>query len=338
MFRYYGFEGDVPEDGSPFVLHKGSLKVEISPLPGAGEFSEGELGSLLLRETKADRRIVVSLGRFSPGARKLGEEKRVQLWDRARLEEEAGRMLLAEVDTRQASGADESLLEPFLRGSMSELGAESAEEGQAGDARQAEGPLPDVELFDGEGMVPPKILQEPARRLVSERLEGAFRFDLRMTPHFCYAYACPIERGHGVPDIRRGLLLVNAIGGEVLPWEPVGLTRWDGTAVRMEPSIEPGLALEKAREWVISSNTRVVHLKHDRGSVTVYEKVTLKPSAAALRLEYRGLVFLPVWGIEGGNGAVVLDALDGRVLKEELFTAVAKTNENPVSDIGTSAR
>lgn len=293
---------------------------------GPSELGERELASILSRETGADRRIVVSLGRFSPDARKLAEEKRVQLWERARLEEEAGRMLLAEIDTRDAPGADESLLEPFLRGEIADLGSEPGPGQPAGPATPDGGPLPGLELFDGEGMVAPRILQEQAGQLVAERLEGAFRLDLRMIPHYCYAYACPIQKSHGHAEVRRGLLLVNSIGGEVFAWEPSGLARWDGTGSRVEPSIERARAMDKAREWVISANTRVVHLRHDRGNVTVYEKVTLKPSPDALRLEYRGLVYLPVWGIEGGNGAIVLDALGGRILKEELFSPVARVN------------
>lgn len=328
----------MPEDGAPFVARQGSLKVEVLPVRGSAEIDERELASILSRKTDADRRIVVSLGRFSPSARKLGEERRVQLWDRSRLEEEAGRMLLAEIDTREVSGADESLLEPFLRMEMADLGGETGHPGPAADAGQTDGPLPELELFDGEGMVPPRIPQEQARSLVAERLEGAFRFDLRMMPHYCYAYACPVQRSHGHAEVGRGLLLVNGIDGEVCAWEPPGLARWDGTASRMEPSIEQAEALEKAREWVMAANTRIVHLKHDRGSVTVYEKVTLKPSPEALRLEYRGLVFWPVWGIEGGNGAVVLDALEGKVLKEELFGPVAKADAAAPTDDGARSR
>jgi hypothetical protein len=276
---------------------------------------------MLSGKTGADRRIAASLGTFSAEARRLAEEARVQLWDRSRLEEEAGRMLLAEVDTRPAAAADESLLEPFLQGADKALGGRtSSSDGTAA----PDGPLPALEVIDGEGMLPPSIDQERARALVSEKLEGAFRLDLRMVPKYCYAYACSVERSSGHPEVRRGILLVGAIGGEVSGWEPRPLSRWDGAAARMEPALEQAQALEKAREWLVSENTRVVNLKHDRGSVTVYEKVTLKPSAEAIRLEYRGLVLWPVWGIEGGNGAVVLDGVDGRILKEELFAPAAR--------------
>ena len=320
------------------LLRKGGLSIEVVPLQGAAETGETELASVLSRETRADRRIVVSLGTFSVAARKLGEERRVQLWDRSRVEEEAGRMLLAEVDTRQAPAADESLLEPFLGGRMAELGGEAAVAQTAPEPVRPEGPLPEVELFEGEGMLLPRVKQEQARLLVAERLEGAFRFDLRMVPHYCYAYACAVRDGSGRPEVRRGLLLVNGIDGEVSAWEPAELARWDGAASRMEPTLEQAQALGKARDWLVAANTRILHLKHDRGSVTVYEKVTLKPSPEALRLEYRGLVLWPVWGIEGGNGAVVLDALGGLVLKEELFAPVARPGETVLAESGQRSR
>ncbi len=311
----------MPGDGRPFTLRKGSLAVEIDQLPGAAETGEDELAAILVRETKADRRIVVTLGRFSGAARKLGEERRAQLWDRPRLEEEAGRMLLAEVDTRPAPAADESLLEPFLRESVAELGAEAV---ATPEAVAPGGTLPGPELFDGEGMLEPRVAQDKAVALVSERLEGAFRFDLRMVPHYCYSYACPVRRGHGEPEVRRGFLLVNGISGEVSAWEPSALKRWDGITARLEPSVEEPRSAALARDWLVEANTRVVHLKHDRGTVTVYEKVTHRPAPEAILLECRGIVFWPVWGVEGGNGALVLDALEGRVLKEELFSQAAK--------------
>jgi hypothetical protein len=324
LFRYYGFEGEAGGEDGPLLLRKGSLSVEVAALEGAPETGEAELASILSRHSKADRRMVISLGTFSPAARKLAEERRVQLWDRTRLEEEVGRMLLAEVDTRPAPAADESLLEPFLRGGMAGLAGRDDPAGTPDGAGLSDGLPPGPDLIDGEGMLQPGIDQERARGLVSERLEGAFRFDLRLVPHYCYAYACPMQRGAGRHELSRGMVLVDAIGGGASAWEPAPLVRWDGTTSRMEPSLDEPAARERARDMIISANTRIVNLKHDRGAVTVYEKVTLKPSAEALRLEHRGLVLWPVWGIEGGNGAVVLDAVSGRVLREELFTPASK--------------
>jgi len=339
LFRYYGFEGGPAAEGSPLLLRKGGLQVELIPVEGATELDESGLAGLLARGSRADRRIVASLGRFSAGARELAERRKVQLWDRSRLEEEAGRMLLAEVDTREAPDADESLLEPFLSGKT--LG-EGAPETEASGAAAAKGgsetgdavceALPGLELFDGEAAVPPAVTQERARELAAERLEGAFRFDLRTVPHYCFAFVCRVDTRHGRSETKRGLLLVNGLSGAVSAWEPAALVRPDGAAVRVEPALDRAQAEERAGAWVVSANTRVVHRRHDRGGVTVYEKTTLRPSPGALRLGYRGLIFLPVWGIEGGNGAVVLDALEGGIVKEELFAPVARSGADGAAE------
>jgi hypothetical protein len=170
--------------------------------------------------------------------------------------------------------------------------------------------------------VAPVVSQEQARAVVAERLEGAFRFDLQMMPHYCIVYSCDVEGARGRIEKRKGTLLVNGINGQVMEWRPADASPVSG--LRLEPSVEQSQAMEIAREKAVDINTRIVHLKREKGRVTVYEKVTLRPLPDAVRLDYRGLVYLPVWCIEGGNGAVVLDALDGRVVKEELFSAPAQ--------------
>jgi len=322
LFRYYGFESGEPDEGPVIHLRKGSLAVEVVAVEEAPELGEAELGVLFGLETKAARRIVVSLGRFTDGARRLAEKNRVQLWDRARIEEETGRMVLAEVDTREAPSADESMLEPFLEGNVGGLGEPpNAVSGGLGASGLA-GARPVLDLREGESMVAPKIAQDQARSLIAERLEGAFRFDLQMMPHYCYTYSCEVEGPRGRIEARHGTVLVNGMTGTALDWKPAKLSRPEATAIRMEPSVEEGRAHACARDWAVSSNTRIVHHKRDKGTVTVYEKLTLRPSPEAVRLELLGLLYLPAWCIEGGNGAVVMDALDGHIIKEELFHSV----------------
>ena len=319
--------------GGTLQLRKGNLKVEVVLVEGIDEMAEPELGRLLDRNTSADRTIVASLGRFTASAHQLAEDRRVQLWNRTRLEEEAGRMLLAEVDTREVPIADESLLEPFLKGGVPEpCGHDTGGEDGIGEVDGAETfgasgkPAPDIVLPDGEAAVAPAISQERAGELVAERLEGAFRFDLQMMPNYCFTYFCNVEGARGRMERKRGTLLVNGMNGQVMEWTPVPAAPVSG--MRLEPSIEQAQALERAREKALDLNTRVVHLKREKGSVTVYEKMTLRPLPDAVKLDYRGLVFLPVWCIEGGNGAVVLDALDGRVVKEDFFSEPAAGREN----------
>lgn len=288
------------------------------------EMGEDALSALLGNESNVDRRIVASLGRFSEFALKLADQRNVQLWDRHRLEDEVGRMALAELDVREGA-VGESVLETVLEDGPGERrGAFPGEAGPSGgDARgvsaTADGSAV-IEFSDPEVMVRPRISQERAKHLVQDRIEGAFRFDLQMMPHFCYVYTCEVEGVPGSREKRVGAVLVNAVTGEAREWpqrEPV--VKFDIKEPRMEPALDKVAAQAQAREKALSLNTRVLHLKQEKGPVTVYEKRTVRPAEDALVLEFKGMVYLPVWGVEGGNGALVLDAVTGHVVKEELF-------------------
>lgn len=276
---------------------------------------------MLPKASGVDRTIVASLGRFTEEARRLAVERKVQLWDRTQLEEEVGRMVMGELDPRPAASADDSILEPFLSGRIGELfGDGGAGQAARGGPEGPSVPRARMEIPDGEAMVGPAISLEQARGLVSETLEGAFRFDLQLMPHYCFSYTLDIDGPGGQRVSRVGGILVNAVSGEAVEWRPGGTPeKLEPGRARMEPSIERSEAVRKAMEKAVELNTRVVNLKQEKRSVTVYEKRTIRPAEEAVRLEHMGMLFLPVWCVEGANGAAVLDAVTGQKIKEELF-------------------
>ena len=341
LFRYYGFE-DGPGEGMDIRLRKGSLVVELVMVEGAAETDEGTLERLLARETNADRIIVASLGRFTEQARFWALKRKVQLWDRAHLEEEVGRVVMGEVDSRQAVPVTDSILEPFLDGKMADIGPEDAEnpnvrsQSESFGAQDAvEGPKTrpgdtaagtKPEIPGGEAMVQPQISLERARELVKDRLQNAFRLDMQLLPHHVFSYSLEIDGPGGSKLGRTGGVLVNAVSGEASEWHPgMALEKPDAARIRIEPSLERPAACEKALELVMSRNTRVVNFKREKRSVTVYEKRTIRPKDDAVVFEYKGILYIPVWCIEAPEGAAVLDAVTGRVVKEEMFSARAAT-------------
>jgi hypothetical protein len=343
LFHYYGFE-PIPQAQGALKLRKGSLTVELVPVEGAAEIDELALAQILGVERKSDRVIVASLGRFTEEARLLAIGKKVQLWDRTHLEEEVGRMVMGEVDSRPAAVVDDSLLEPFLSGNAGKLFAgDGANDKHDPDGNAAqtevmgsstggppEGQTPGkgMDIPDGEATVQPQITLEQVRSLVSERLEGAFRYDMQLMPHYSFSYYLEMDAPGGARERRSGGVLVNAISGESSVWRPAGtMEKLEPGKPRMEPSLERSEAARKAVDHVISTNTRVVNLKDEKRSVTVYEKRTIRPTEEAIRLDHRGMLFLPVWCVEGANGAAVLDAITGRVIKEEFFDAPTTTLE-----------
>ena len=317
-------------------LRKGSLTVELVMVEGVPETDQDPLDRILEKERKADRVIVASLGRFTEQARLLAMNRKVQLWDRAHLEEEVGRMVMGEVDTRPAAPVEDSLLEPFIEGTLAGLGPDDAgasRDQYAGGQGGTQGAIPATgeppgdrgagvrpELPDGEAMVRPEITLEQAREMVKDRLEGAFRFDLQLLPHHVLAYSVEIDGPGGTKVERTGGILVNAISGDASEWRPgATMEKLEPGRIRIEPSVERATATRNALELVMSLHTRVVNLKQEKRSVTVYEKRTMRPRDNAVLLEYKGMLYIPVWCVEASEGAAVLDAITGRVIKEEVF-------------------
>ncbi len=318
IFLYYGFSVEVREGGRVLIAQQGSMRVEIVALEGRNEVGEAELMRALKEADGVGKRVVASLSRFSPAARRLAEEKGAQLWDRRRVEEEAGRVLVAEVDTRKARMPEDSLLEALLEGAE-----------RPGEAPETPPPQPTLAAIPGgEAMIQSRVTVEEARRLAADALEGAFRFDLRFVPHFCVRYSVDVENADGRARPASGLVIVNGITGEASEWvgrEP--LTPLGDGAKRMEPTIDQARAVERARERVVELLTRVVHTKQEKKSVTVYEKRTVRPAPEAVRLASLGLLYLPVWCVEGSGGALVIDALEGRVLKRETAGSAPRREE-----------
>ncbi|MGQ9582165.1 MAG: hypothetical protein ACUVV6_01455 [Thermoplasmatota archaeon] len=318
IFVYYGFSVEVREGGRALLARQGSMCVEITIIEGQAEVGEEELRRVLPETHGAGKRVVASLCSFTPPARRLAEERGAQLWDRHRVEEEAGRVLVAEVDTRRARMPEDSLLEALLEGP----------EGPREEPGLPSGQPPLTAIPGGEAMVRPKVAVEEARRLAAEGLEGAFRFDLRLVPHFCARFSVEAENAGGGTPPRSGLVIVNGITGDASEWvgrEP--LVPLGEGADRMEPAIDQARAEERARERVVELLTRVVRTKQEKRSVTVYEKRTVRPTPEAVRLELLGLLYIPVWCVEGSAGALVIDALEGRVLKRETAQPAQRREE-----------
>ena len=223
LFSYYGFEAAPPEKGG-IRLRKGSLAVVIVMVEDSAETDEKALEMLLAAETAADRVIVASLGRFTEKARMEAIKRKVQLWDRAHLEEEVGRMVMGEVDTRQAAPVADGLLEPFLKGDMTELGpaepqnplepphpgqveAEDAHGGpqaRKGEGLSGAGP----EIPGGEAMVRPQITLEQVRGLVKNRLQNAFRLEGRDPAVLLHTHLHDRIHGISLPVTGQHLVIV----------------------------------------------------------------------------------------------------------------------------------
>jgi len=305
----------------------------------------------------ADRILLVHTGDVAEGARSLLERYRVVLWDRERLSVELGRALLASAegelagpelpfgDYDLAGGARADIVEEWpeagggegtSRATAAPTGAGATDAGTGpGQARRvavAAGQSDILEFLRSDARVP--AAQQDADRYIevrlspeeaqarAPRLHGAARCDLQFIPYHMFDYQVELEDDVGALVVRNnGTLAVNALTGQAQEWNQSPAMRASPPADRaasvLRPSIDAMAAYEQANRAVKDLHTRVVERVEERGTVTVFQKLHVKPRDGAIELRSRGTTYLPVWCIEAPQGVAVVNANTGRIVKEE---------------------
>lgn len=236
----------------------------------------------------------------------------ILLWDRGRLEEEIGRAVLSGVEGEFRGG---SLLEAI------ELEKEASSEEEIIEPPPIQVRIEPKDQEEGELIVKPRITMSEVSE-ISKKIVQGFRFDLELIPYYVFDYSCElVVEGQPKPQISSGTLAVNGLTNAVENWDFAFETVSDmeATHTKLEPKFDIHKAHETARESAIALNTREIQTVDDRGAVTIYEKKKVRPKEGAIELIKRGLIYLPVWCVEGSNGVMIIDATTGKVIKEDLF-------------------
>jgi hypothetical protein len=154
------------------------------------------------------------------------------------------------------------------------------------------------------------------------KLRDADRCDLQYIPYHMFDYLVELEDDVGDAVVRdNGTVAVNALTGMAQEWNlahayaegpPKGVD-----ADVLKPTIDSMAAYEQANRAVKDLHTRVVERVEERGTVTVFVKHHMKPRDGALDIIPRGVVYMPVWCIEGPGGVAIVNASTGRIVKEE---------------------
>ena len=289
-----------------------------------------------------DRTLLVHTGNIAPEARTLLERYNVVLWDRERLSLELGRALLAAaegevsgpelpfmdyllVDRREGDvhaapvAPTVTVTRPVEASFVRERAIESG--GQADILTFAE--LEERVVVHGQQERFVRVLLEPEAAVAkAPRLRRAERCDLQYVPYHMFDYGVELEDEVGDVVVRdNGTLAVNALTGQAQEWNLAHAYAegppTDGDAAVLRPTIDAMAAYEQANRAVKDLHTRVVERVEERGTVTVFVKRHVKPRDGAIDIIPRGVVYMPVWCIEGEEGVAVVNASTGRMVKEE---------------------
>jgi hypothetical protein len=111
---------------------------------------------------------------------------------------------------------------------------------------------------------------------------------------------------------------VNALTEHVETW------RWgfelvdsiDSPSSKREPKVDQERALDMARDIVTKEYKSYVETVTDFGHSEIIERS--KPHKDAIVVEPKGLVYLPVWCVEGKKGAMLVNSSSGKIISEHL--------------------
>jgi hypothetical protein len=248
-------------------------------------------------------------------------EENILLWGKKRLEEEIGRAVLS---SAQGESPGEGLLGEIVGDMLSVPGEEipSNEVLLPDDTEQVKVRIESKQTDNaGEAIIKPQVTMSDVSE-ISKRIVQGFRFDLELVPYYVFDYFCElIVEGKTAPQISQGTLAINGLTNNAESWDFdfETVAEVETTHTKLEPRFDENKAYETAKESAIALNTREIQTVDDRGAVTIYEKKKVRPKEGAIDIQKRGLVYLPVWCVEGSNGVMIINATTGKVIKEDIY-------------------
>lgn len=211
----------------------------------------------------------------------------VKIWDRAILKDKIGDMVL-----------EKTILESITEGSEGIKGPDEAF---------------DMSRKRKETTLKPIIDFEEVSEL-GEKLVKGFKYRLELVPHYLYYYQ--IEERNGAK--KEGKLFFNAISGRKNFWEK-NFEKVDDikrSHVKLEPNISQEESRNKAKEAIINRYSKMREEVWEEEGVTIVEKSEDAPSKEHLDIVEHGIVYVPMWAVEGTEGIVVINAATGKVERE----------------------
>ncbi len=246
------------------------------------------------------RRIVASLGKANEKVQIYLQRSGVHYWGREEIEHEIGSMQLSTVTERKESLIDEVISDEVPRKPLEPpeqsvpVIIESADEG-------------------AEKIVKPNFGLEEVKYLSRHEIQGN-KFDLELVPHFLFHYVLNLGGGKQ----KAGIAAVNALTSHVETW------RWGFELVdsidlphsKREPKIDFENARQIAQDMVAKEYKSHTETVKDFGHSEIIERK--KSDGEPIMIEPKGLVYLPVWCVEGPGGAMIVNSSSGKIISEHL--------------------
>lgn len=247
------------------------------------------------------RKVVASLDKMEDSVQSYLQRHGVHYWGREEIEHEIGNLQLESAGGR----AGKSLMDEVISDEMPQKVAEPPEHAIPVILESAE--------ERAERIVKPNFMLDDVKYLARHEVQG-YRFDLELVPHYLFHFILNLDGGKQ----KAGIAAVNALTGHVETW------RWgfelvdsiDLIHVKREPKIDYEVAKQSAQDLVSKEYKAHTETVRDFGHSEIIERK--KSPQDSMILEPKGLVYLPVWCVEGKKGAMIINSSSGKIISEHL--------------------
>ena len=247
------------------------------------------------------RKVVASLGKVDEGVQAFLQRSGVHYWGREEIEHEIGNLQLATVTNSHGK----SLIDEVISDELPQKLAEPPEQSIPVIVESAE--------QRSERIVKPNFTLEDIKFLARHEVQG-YKFDLELVPHYLFHFVLTFEGGKQ----NAGIAAVNALTSHVEIW------RWGFELVdsielphsKREPKIDYEEAKQLAQDLVSKEYKSHTETVKDFGHTEIIERK--KARKESMVIEPKGLVYLPVWCVEGTNGAMIVNSSSGKIISEHI--------------------
>ena len=267
-----------------------------------GDMIEDDVRDFVRNTTSfSGRKIVASLGKADESIQTFLQRSGVHYWGREEIEHEIGSMQLSSVTERRGA----SLIDDVVSDETPQKPVEPHEQSvpviiESADER-------------AERIVKPNFGLEDVKYLARHEIQG-HKFDLELVPHYLFHYVLNLGDGKQ----KAGIAAVNALTSHVETWR-WGFELVDSIDVphsKREPKIDYEKAKQLARDMVTKEYKSHTETVKDFGHSEIIERK--RPAGEPMSIEPKGLVYLPVWCVEGPGGAMIVNSSSGKIISEHL--------------------
>ncbi len=187
----------------------------------------------------------------------------------------------------------------------------------------------------GPSALRPRIPVHEARAMVKDRISSIDEECLQLWPVHILDYECDLmvdgtlkqDTVSGRIEVRGDKKGTAAVDRETIDVATIGTIDWTGPVTDHAFRRDADVAKTDAKRLIMEMHTKMVDMEVDdeASDFSMTERKKVAPDGDQIRLEHRAATYRPAWRFESANGHVVIDALSGETLEEQLRTRAGET-------------